>query len=104
MRFQQDDQVAEIGDKKNVPTNFTDNTCIIILPVEEVNEPYLISSVGVDYHGIFSLQMNSAIDCSPEDVPRHLYSYGHSKVGVVMLDKHEEVIKRTAMKVTDLEV
>ena len=85
LRLQQGDQSIQVGRKKEeVPC---EKNMSIILPVEEVNEPCLISAVGVDDDGICSLQIISAIDCIPDDIPRHLYSYGHSKAGVVMLDK-----------------
>jgi hypothetical protein len=86
LRLEQGEQSVQIGSIKDESDSI--QNLHIILPVEEVKEPCMISGVGLDDEGISFLQIISAIDCTtPKLIPPHLYSYVKSEIGVVMLDK-----------------
>lgn len=83
-------KTAEIGVLRDTEKSVTGS--YVILPVEKVDDPCMISGVGYHNGDIVCLQIIAAPYMDASSIPKHLYAHGKSKVGLLAL-KDDKMLK-----------
>ena len=93
LRLEKGGRSVEIGRQKQFSES--NPMLYIILPIEDVKGPCMISGVGMDNNDICSFQIISAVESDSdgaipsESIPPHLYAYGKSEIGLIRLDRDD---------------